>query len=263
MPVTILERYDSRETNEDADNPSVDLLYVVQGSENDTDVRTIVEATAPATFQGLKFQSYHLNHVGNGVWEVAARYGKTDPVQSTFSFETGGGSQHITQSLATIARYAPAGFTPPDFQGAIGVDGDSVAGVDIQVPIYSFTETHHISDALVTGAYKLTLFQLTGRVNNAGFKGFAKGEVLFLGASGSKSGVDDWEITFRFSASPNVTGLSIGSITGIAKEGWQYLWIRFDEDEDSIAKTLIKRPSSVHIEQVYRYGDFSGLGIGV
>jgi hypothetical protein len=100
-------------------------------------------------------------------------------------------------------------------------------------------------------------------VNGSGFKGFTKGEVLFLGASGSKRGLEDWEITFRFAASPNVTGLSLGSITGIAKEGWNYLWVRFTDDEDATAKALIKRPIAAYVEQVYPYGNFSGLGIGV
>jgi hypothetical protein len=67
-------------------------------------------------------------------------------------------------------------------------------------------------------AYKLTVFALTGRVNNSAFKGFAAGECLFLGAAGTKRASGDWEITFRFAASPNVTGLTIGDITGIDKK---------------------------------------------
>jgi len=48
--------------------------------------------------------------------------------------------------------------------------------------------------------------------------------VLFLGATGSERGEgpdDDWEITFRFAANPNQTGLSVGSISGISKKGWK------------------------------------------
>ncbi len=59
----------------------------------------------------------------------------------------------------------------------------------------------------MTGAYKSTLFFLTACVNSDGFKGFAPGEVLFLGASGTQRGQEDWEITFKFAASPNATGL--------------------------------------------------------
>lgn len=47
-----------------------------------------------------------------------------------------------------------------------------------------------------------------------------------------------------------------------AKEGWHYLWVRYEDDEDATARTLIKKPRAVYVEQVYYYGDFSLLGIG-
>ena len=130
------------------------------------------------------------------------------------------------------------------------------------MPVYQFSETHYLDDAVVTGAHKATLFAITGTVNNAWFKGFAAGECLFLGASGSMRGGGDWEITFRFAASPNVTGLSIGPIFGIDKKGWEYLWVRYADVEDEDAKMLVKRPISAYVEQVYNLTNFAGLGIG-
>ena len=210
---------------------------------------------------GLPFQEYRLEPSGNGIWDVTARYSSREPEESEFTFDTSGGTTHITQSLQTVGKYAPAGETAPDFKGAIGVSTDSVEGTDVTVPVYSFSETHRIPGALVTGAYKLTLFMLTGRTNQAVFKGFAAGEVLFLGASGAKRGKDAWEITFRFAASPNVSGLKVGDIEGINKKGWEYLWVRYADDEDE--HVLVKRPIAVYVEQVYQAGDFAGLGIGV
>jgi hypothetical protein len=262
MP-TITERFDSREATESADSPSADLLYTVEGTEDDAAVRSLVEATIPLTYTGLVLQSYHIVHQGGGVWEVAARYGQREQKEtgdSTFSFDTGGGTVHITQSLQTLGSYAPPGKTAPNFQGAIGATIDSVEGTDITVPVYSFTETHYLATGLVTGAYKLALFQLTGRVNAAGFKGFAAGEVLFLGASGSKRGTDDWEITYRFAASPNASGLAVGPITGITKSGWDYLWVRYADAESQ--NVLVKQPIAAYVERVYLDGDFSLLGIG-
>jgi len=130
------------------------------------------------------------------------------------------------------------------------------------MPVYNFSETHYIDAGFVTQAYKLTLFALTDRVNNSVFRGFAAGEVLFLGASGSKRGEEDWEITFRFAASPNVEGLTIGNIPNINKKGWEYIWVRYADAEDLAAKTLVKKPIAVYVEKVYHDGDFSGLGIG-
>ncbi|MFO0449982.1 MAG: ParB N-terminal domain-containing protein [Pseudomonadota bacterium] len=42
-----------------------------------------------------------------------------------------------------------------------------------------------------------------------------------------------------------------------------YLWVRFIDDEDATAKALIKRPIAAYVEQVYPYGNFANLGIGV
>lgn len=129
------------------------------------------------------------------------------------------------------------------------------------MPVYNFSETHYLDDWLVTDAYKAILFALTGKVNAAPWHGFAAGEVLFLGASGSKRSNGDWEITFRFAASPNVSGLTVGSITGISKEGWHYMWVRYADTEDAGSKSVVKKPVAVYIERVYDYGDFSLLGI--
>lgn len=263
MPVTIDEKFDSREATIGVESPSIDLLYIVQGTNDDAVVKSTVEATIPAIYGGLPFQDYHIAPQGGDVWEVSVRYGKKDPKEtgeSAFSFDTGGGTTHITQSLQTVNGYAPAGFNAPNFKGAIGVSHDSVEGTDVSIPVYNFTETHYLSVATVTGAYKATLFALTGRTNNATFKGFAAGEVLFHGASGSLRGEDDWEITYRFAASPNVTGLTIGDITGISKRGWEYLWVRYADAENE--QVLVKQPIAAYVEKVYEEGDFSGLGIG-
>ena len=261
MSITIDERFDSRGATESSD-PTAELIYVVQGTDDDLQVRALVAATAPTTYAGLKRDNFTLETFGAGIWECKVHYIEFSS-ESQFSFDTGGGTQHITQSRANVQRQAAPGFVAPNFLGAIGVSNDRVDGTDIIVPVFNFTETHYLADALVDGAYKLALFHLTGKVNGNPFKGFAAGEVLFLGASGSKRGFDDWEITFRFAASPNAINLSLGAITGINKEGWHYLWIRFVDDEDVAAKSLIKRPVAAYVEQVYDYGNFSSLGIGV
>ncbi|MHC4982461.1 MAG: hypothetical protein ACYTF6_04740 [Planctomycetota bacterium] len=53
------------------------------------------------------------------------------------------------------------------------------------------------------------------------YNGLAAGECLFLGASGSKRGADDWEINYRFAGSPNRANFMIGGITAASKKGWE------------------------------------------
>lgn len=264
MAITVREKWESRPSTE-GENRSVDLLFTVHGTADDLEAKAALVATAPLSYDGLFRQSAHIERIAEQSWEGSVRYGKREPMEtgdSSYQFDTGGGTQHITQSLQTVGRYAPPGKTAPDFQGAIGATHDSVEGVDVTVPIYNFSETHYVAAESVTGPYKAALFYLTGKVNRSAFRNFAAGEVLFLGASGSKRGDEDWEITFRFAASPNVEGLSLGPISGINKKGWEYLWVRYADDEDTAAKTLVKKPVAAYVERVYEDGDFAGLGIG-
>jgi len=265
MPTIVAEKWDSRQTTL-GDDASVELRYVILGTSDDVEAHEALLAESPTLYGGLVRQSSHIEPISDDAWEGSIRYGIQQPHEtgdSSFQFDTGGGSQHITQSLGTVHSYAPPGKTAPNFRGAVGVTQDSVEGVDITVPVYNFSETHYLPVTAVTGAYKMALFSLTGTVNNAGFKGFALGEVLFLGSSGSLRGHEDWEVSFKFAASPNATGLVIGDITGIEKKGWEYLWVRYSDAEDVSAKVLVKRPVAVYVEQVYPYGNFAGLGIGV
>jgi len=267
VPIVVAEKFDSRVSTA-GQNASVELRYIVFGTGDDLAARAQAASTSPTAYDGLPRQSIQIEPLANDIWEATVRYGANDssePPQtgeSSFAFDTGGGSQHITHSRATVGIYAASGVTAPNFQGAIGVTENGVEGVDVTIPVYQFSETHYLPSGAVTLAYRGTLFNLTGKVNNAGFKGLAAGECLFLGASGAKRGTDDWEITYRFAGSPNMTGLAIGPITGIAKKGWEYLWVRYADVEDDGAKMLVKRPISVHVEQVYDSGNFAALGIG-
>jgi hypothetical protein len=56
---------------------------------------------------------------------------------------------------------------------------------------------------------------------------------------------EDWEIAFKFAASPNATDLTVGDITGIEKKGWEYLWVRYADAEDE--ETLIQQPVAAPI----------------
>ena len=259
MP-TIDEKFDSRSATE-GKSPNTELLYVVQGTNDDLEVKALLAATAPAFYDGLRRDTFSIETVGGGVWNCTVNY-VLDTDESQYTFDTGGGTQHLSISLETMGRYEAPGEVAADFHSAIGVNQDKIEGVDVTIPVYNFTETHKIANGLVTGPYKAALFFLTGKVNDSAFRGFERGEVLFMGASGAKSGTENWEITYRFAASPNVQGLQLGDIQNIDKEGWNYLWCRFEDEEDAAAKILIKKPTAVYVERVYDYGDFTGLGLG-
>jgi hypothetical protein len=244
-----------------------ELVYDITGTDDEEEVRTLVGLTAPAVYGGLTFETMQVDPVQvdsvghEGIWKARVTYQRFDS-DTELTFDTGGGTQKITQSLGTINSYTNGVLPPPNFEGAIGVTEDSVEGVDITVPVFNWSETHRLADADVSPTYRRNLFLLTGTWNAASFKGFDAGECMFLGASGTKRGDEKWSILYRFASSPNVSGATIGDITGIDKLGWDYLWVRYADFEDGSAMSLVKRPVAVYVERVAQSGDFSLLGIG-
>lgn len=268
--------------------------YKVFGTTDDTEVHADANARITSTLRGWQYpgkpdvqliaESYSVSYLGDDAWQVTISYEKTgadddtqtEPFKRSRSFDTSGGTQHITQAAggtvtsvgSTVTTQGSERRYPsnaPSMNNAIGVDSQSVNGVDIVVPALTWTETYDVPDAYVTAAYIKSVAAITGTVNNAAFRTFAAGEVLFMGCSGSQEWDSDkgngpWTLSYKFVASPNVTGQTIGTITGIEKKGHEYLWVRY---EDSVSSNeLVKKPKSVYINKVYRDGNFSGLGIG-
>jgi hypothetical protein len=232
----------------------------------------------------LRAESYAVEYQGDDAWKVTINYEKigaddatqTAPLKRARSFDTSGGTQHVTESKsgADTASYAAGGSTPTSMGGAIGVDDNGVNGVDIVVPSLQWTESYDVPSTYVTSAYIRNLAILTGSVNQASFRGFAAGEVLFVGAQGThewddQRGNGPWSLSFKFIASPNrgsgktLPAVTVGDITGVEKAGHDYLWIRYSSVEDSTKAQLARRPIAVYVDKVYDDGDFSLLGIGV
>ena len=248
----------------DRKNSTAEFTYNILGTEDEAAAMSLLLGEAPVniTVDGflLSHQVLEVKHSSFNHWIGTCRLSRKAMEEPLYQFETGGGSTHITHSISTVQRRIVGGGTAPNFGGAIGWDGQRINGCDIISPVFSFSETHSFDSAFVDGAYRLALFRATGKTNNAAFKGFEAGEVLFLGASGTKRGDDRWEISYRFAASENVTGLTVGGITGINKKGWEYLWVYFAEDTSQ--SVLVKTPLVSHVEQVYHSHNFANIGIG-
>ncbi|MCX5685269.1 MAG: hypothetical protein NT049_16545 [Planctomycetota bacterium] len=273
MAVTIAEKAESRAASQ-GDQNSVELQFTVMGAADEAEALAALTAQAPTAWNGLVRKNCRVEPVGDGssCWNGTVTYGGATASKQegskSLSFDTTGGTQHITQAKEHVSTTYYEGDTPPNFQGAIGVTDDSVEGCDITVPVFSFSVTKYLSKAAMTSTYVGYLFTLTGKTNSAQVSitvngltlTFAAGELLFLGASGSARGDDSWEVTFRFAASPNATNLSIGGLTGIAKKGWEYMWVQYKDAKDTGAKCVLKKPKRVIVDRVYDSGDLSLLG---
>ena len=278
MAARVEEAYSERDqtVNAKGEVTEIEIPYLVFGAEDEDAALSAARSKAAShSISGMVLDSLEVTErINDDTWKVKAVYEAedgetpdnpdTDDETSSFAFDTGGGTMHRNQSLKTVAKVPN---DAPDFNGAIEVDNEgNVNGVDVTMPVLNFTETHTMAGSRVTTSYKKSVAALTGTVNRSSFRGFAAGEVLFLGASGqkrSKKASAPWEITFRFAVSPNQSSLSVGKLKVSNKKGWDYLWVRYADKVSDNRKNVIKEPVAAYVEQVYPEGDFGNLGLGM
>ena len=274
MPGTVSEPYESRAITKGGANDTGEIKYQVTGESDILAALALVQDEAPATWDimtrgEITLKDVHVDteNPDKCIFEASVKYAQnvTQPLViplngEAMSWDTGGGTQHVLASLSTVAAYG-TGTSTDDNGKLIGVTKDGVDGVDTTVPVFAFSITKVFAASEVGATYVAKVFALTGKTNNAAWKGFAAGEVLFLGASGSPRGNNEVEITFKFAGSPNKTGLSVGSITGIAKKGWEYMWVRYAPAKLGTLKVMGQKPVAVYIEKVYDEGTYTDLGL--
>jgi len=265
MAIQVVERW--KRPLRTGSSPGVEFAYNVTALASDPFDELLAEqavkTVTPVLYNNnLVPSTYAVDVVGSRFIIVTVAYERRADLEvggSSFTFDVTGGTQHITQSLATVNRYAPAGMTANNHKQAINVSDGKASGTDITVPKASFTRTVCLGAATVTASYQRTVMRLVGTMANATFDGWSVGEVLLTGVSGQQRSPADWVVTFRWAVSENVTNQTIGDITGISKRGWDYLWCEYRDAAG--ASGIVAKPIGVHVEQVYKLGDFSLLGI--
>lgn len=265
---------------------SGEIVFLLTGQASSAAARTTLIANAPSSFMGLPLRS---NSSGvqeqdeTGSYLGTAVYGTSGGGQSGLQvgdtrilMNSVGGSVHITQSLSTPHSHGiGGGVNIPDFKGAIGVQmpDHSVAGTDILAGAFDFTIVKIVDASTLTTSYIADILALNTpnpHTNQAMFTHtdsdgrtvtLAIGEGLFVGFSNSPRDNGEDELRFEFKGSANLTGITIGDMTGIAKDGWEHLWVHYLADEDASAHKLLQRPFYAYVEQVYEAGDWSDLGL--
>lgn len=278
MATRVEEAYSERDQtiNAKGEVTEIEIPYLVfEAADEDAALAAARTKAASRTVSGMVLDEVEVTErVNKDTWKVKAIYkdvDSDDPDEpdedeetTSFAFDTGGGTMHRNQSIKTVSKVPN---DAPDFNGAIEVDNEgNVNGVDVTMPVLNFTETYTMNGSRVTTSYKKTVAALTGTVNSSGFRGFSAGEVLFLGASGTKRSKRPnapWEITFRFAVSPNQSSLQVGKLKVSNKRGWDYLWVRYADKVAENRKNVIKEPVAAYVEQVYPTGDFGNLGLGM
>jgi hypothetical protein len=248
--------------------------YVVTGAADEAAAIAELVGAVPGSIGGLVLRNIAVDEEVQDGYRCEVQYGqfrsKEPPAkgESQFNFEISAQPVRVVVPLAPQTVYPRSGVTAPNSSAVakwlIGDQGDGRGpeGCEVYEPITSFSETHYIDAATLTQTYRNTLMRVVGKVNNAAFKGFDAGEVLCQAISGSKRGFDDWEVTFRFAMRENQTGIEVAGITGIDKEGWQFLWPKYHLEEDPDAPILTNVIDYIVVADVLKKTAFSALGIG-
>lgn len=282
MAITVTEQPPSRRGRSSVDQSTeIEYSYWIRGSDVLSDLISALDAVAPLSVTdpvrsgtlwrdatswdrlGKEKYEFTITYVDNRRYDEKA---KPETGDYRVSFDTTGGQLRITSSLETIACYDDTGSVTPDNNQVIGeTESGDVEGVDIVVPAMRFSIDYTQPLATVSEAYIRTVELLTGTANNNTFKGRAAGEVLFLGTSGSMGIKADPTLQYNFVRMPNISGQTIGAITGIAKKGHEYLWVLYESYEVGTGadKRMAKRPKRVYVERIYQLTNFSALAIGV
>jgi len=146
--------------------------------------------------------------------------------------------------------------TVPIYDQAIGVSKDGIAGTDIYTPKFEFGINVKLFP--VTLADIRQFRSISGKVNNAPWKGFAAGEVLYLGLTGQADPDDYWHLNHKFAVGENLINVPISpQITVVAKSAWNYVWCTYQRSlNDGFP---VQTPLAAYVERVYDSADFNLL----
>lgn len=252
--------------------------YLAQGYTTEALAIAAVNSFAPSALGDLALvedetsvDELHYDNTDSS-WIATCNWKLFEPSSGlNYSFQIGGTQIQTSFPISQTKYYISGAGTSSVDATSVGInyDGDEVGGVSLpEKSGFEFVIPARKPIADVDNTYVNAVADLYLKVNDATFAGFAAGEVLFLGVSGSRVGESDWQLYYRFARSQN---LPVSPATYIeikrqntphlrvtSKEGWEYLWIYYGKEKDA-QNWLQPDPVFAYVAQVFEDGDFAGL----
>jgi hypothetical protein len=235
----------------------------------------MVDEVIKKELEGLKLLSVSISErKAEQIFLVEAVYGVSknsggsasddeEEEEAVVNFECSTGTSHITNAIQNIT-IRKSDVDPGTFIGWNGKTGDDseITGVDILVPTLRESYTKNIKLSKLNNSYRRKIAKLTGKINSKTFKGWDRGEVLFLGCSFSapEKTSEKVTVTFNFAIQPDEENAEIDG-ERFKKDGWTYAWTIAGTNIDPGMTTPKNKVDGIYCSQVYYYADFGALGL--
>lgn len=273
MPVTVKEHFKAHGTvmNGEGKFTSIEATYIVQGTDSEETALESVKGAVSSEMEDLPLDELEIaGREGLTTFFVTVKwaedssggssFGGIDDDKPTVTFDCGGGTMHLTHSYSQRIE-----FGTKDAGGAIGWNGKtgaemSITGIDVPTAQLreSYTRTMRMSE--LTTTFKRKAAKLVGKVNSGTFKGWEKGEVMFLGLSYSSPDRKSAKVkvVFNFAIQVNEEVTVCGK--KVKKLGFEYAWglSSTGVDAKGVPKAEVE---AIYVDQVCRYDSFSALGL--
>lgn len=180
--------------------------------------------------------------------------------EATVNFDCTTGSGHVTSALETVILKSGS-IDPGD---AIGWNGKTdenseITGVEKMVPTLTETYTKVMRVSQLNNAFRRKVAGLTAKINSKSFKGWDRGEVLFLGCSFTAPEKNAEKVTVSFNFAIRLDESSSIAGTKFTKDGWTYVWT-ISEPAFVNGKPAVN-VTGIYGSRVYEYADFGALGL--
>lgn len=269
MPLVFIESADSGKVTQGFDQATATLKHTAFRHTSDAVVKAAYIALVGPFYAGLPLDNVECVPQGGGVWICTAVFSLRVPTDSqneedtealgpSYTIDLTAGTIHITQSLETTGAYSVDATTPPDYAQAIGVTKDSITGTDIFAPKFEFGLT--VKTYPLTLEFIRVLRAAVAKTNDAPWKGFDTGEVLYLGLTGQCEPNELWKLNHKFAVGENKDVKVTPSLT-VPKAAWEYLWVAYKPGRigSGTGAVVAQVPRYVYTERVYDATDFNAL----
>lgn len=272
-------------------NPvSAEIHYLVFGVPDEDTALQEVYAYVPKSIKGMELDRVEIDdRADDTTFKVNVTYEKNSSSatsddekdeEPTVSFDCGGGTRQVTTAIQQIRiyskRHADKGLnkieTNPNrtdagldvnWNGKTGTDSE-VKGVSVPTAKLRETYTKIMRPSKLTTSFKRKVANLTGCVNKTAWKGWEKGEVMFMGCSytAPASGSDKVTVTFNFEIQTNDKNYALPNGQRYPnKRGFDYVWAVTNSVVEEDYKYPRNQIKEIYVAQVCKYRDFSELGL--